>query len=183
MYIKASLVPKYVNQLAKSTLFKLIHDKKVRAIILDRQYYIYWPDLRVYLEDTLLVDIENMLRCSLDNLSTQQECLSITDMCRELGIDARKWKGLLKQKISANLSKKECRYVEKGKVYPIFVLKQALLDLQQEKQKEYDEILAVIARWQQEHLSNNRFFVFPMPTLQNRRLEYPGILIKHLVES
>lgn len=184
MYIKAALIPKHVKQLAKSTLFKLIHDKKLKAIILDRQYYIYWPDLRIYLEEQLLVDIEKLISCNLKNIDSLPKVISSTDLCRHLGIDARKWKNLLEEKVDRRGSQVVKRSGKGArKLFEKNQLHNALLDLQKDKQEEYDHILKVIARWQQEYLNNNKFCIFPMPQIASDEVEFPGILIKHLVEE
>lgn len=75
---------------AKSTLFKLIH-KKMKTIILNGQYYVYWPDLREYIQSEIIPSMKSIIDADdLDIPSFNKD--DKNDFLKNINVDARKLK-------------------------------------------------------------------------------------------
>ena len=92
MYIKASLILKYYP-IAKSTLFKLIHEQRVRSMVMNIRDYVFWTDFKQYLEDKILGDLETILTTEIrEDHPSDIRCVTLSHTMRVYHINQRKWK-------------------------------------------------------------------------------------------
>lgn len=94
MYIR---VPYIVEKFAipKSTLFKAIHENRIRAIRVYRQYFVYWPDVRHHIIHQV---IPNLLWWSTIKMPSPLPtgCVDAHTIITTLNLSRRQWKTHLK---------------------------------------------------------------------------------------
>lgn len=178
MYIKASIIPDKVG-IAKSTLFKLIHDQRVRVMMLDKQFYIYWPDLHNYLQKNIIPETEKFLEARFSEAIQQaKEEIDPTQFFHDYGLDARKWN----PELLAALRKGEESKFQRN--YPRETFFIALLQLQKAKKEEFERLTQNLNELQTLFLRNHVYIVFKMRYPQHPKGEkYLGITIKQIIDT
>jgi hypothetical protein len=89
MFLRVPTILKEFD-IPKSTLFKAIHENRIRSIRINRQYFVYWIDVRDYLIHNIL---PNLLWWATIRIPSPlpKGVVTLSDACQTMNISKRQW--------------------------------------------------------------------------------------------